>query len=37
MISTEEIDYPKATKVDVLLAMTQVAADEYASSLKDGG
>lgn len=37
VISTEEIDYPKATKVDVLLAMTQVAADEYADSLKDGG
>ena len=37
VISTKEIDYPKATKVDVLLAMTQVAADEYASALKDGG
>ncbi len=37
VISTEEIDYPKATKVDVLLAMTQTAADEYAGSLKDGG
>lgn len=37
VISDEEIDYPKATKVDVLLAMTQAALDEYASSLKDGG
>ena len=37
VISTEEIDYPKATCVDVLLAMTQVSADEYRKSLKDDG
>ncbi|MCD4691106.1 2-oxoacid:acceptor oxidoreductase family protein [bacterium] len=37
VISTEEIDYPKATKVDVLLAMTQAAADEYVAFLKDDG
>jgi 2-oxoglutarate ferredoxin oxidoreductase subunit gamma len=37
VISRGEIDYPKATTVDVLLAMTQAALDEYASSLKDGG
>lgn len=37
VISDEEIDYPKATRVDVLLAMTQAALDEYVSSLKDGG
>ncbi len=37
VISTEEIDYPKATRVDVLLAMTQVSADEYRKSLKEDG
>lgn len=37
VISDREIDYPKATKVDVLLAMSQVSLDEYSASLKDGG
>ncbi len=37
VISDGEIDYPKATTVDVLLAMTQAALDEYGSSLRDGG
>jgi len=37
VIADEEIDYPKATAVDVLLAMTQAALDEYGPSLKDGG
>lgn len=37
VISTREIDYPKATKVDLLLAMSQVSLDEYARSLKEGG
>ncbi len=37
VISEGEIDYPKATKVNVLLAMSQPAADEYVSSLREGG
>ncbi|MBM3307660.1 MAG: 2-oxoacid:acceptor oxidoreductase family protein [Candidatus Eisenbacteria bacterium] len=37
VISDEEIDYPKATRVDVLLAMTQAALDEYGPSLREGG
>ena len=30
IISDEEIDYPKAIAVDLLLAMTQAAADKFA-------
>ncbi|MGB9081313.1 MAG: 2-oxoacid:acceptor oxidoreductase family protein [Desulfuromonadaceae bacterium] len=37
IISDETIDYPKATKVDALLAMTQEACDKYTHDLKDGG
>jgi 2-oxoglutarate ferredoxin oxidoreductase subunit gamma len=37
VISTEEIDYPKATRVDVLLAMSQPALDEYLPSLREDG
>lgn len=37
IISDQDIDYPKATKVDVLLALTQQAADMYAKDIKDGG
>lgn len=37
VISGEEIDYPKATKVDILLAMSQAALDGYSSSLRNGG
>lgn len=37
VISDGEIDYPKATKVDVLLAMSQASLDEYLPSLKDDG
>lgn len=37
VVSDAEIDYPKATTVDVLLAMTQAALDEYGPTLKDGG
>ncbi len=37
VISDGEIDYPKATSVDVLLAMSQASLDEYLPSLKDGG
>lgn len=29
IISDEEIDYPKATRVDLLLCMTEAAADKY--------
>jgi 2-oxoglutarate ferredoxin oxidoreductase subunit gamma len=37
IISDQDIDYPKATKVDVLLALTQEAASKYAGDIKDGG
>jgi 2-oxoglutarate ferredoxin oxidoreductase subunit gamma len=37
VISEGEIDYPKATRVNVLLAMTQPAHDEYVGSLRDDG
>jgi 2-oxoglutarate ferredoxin oxidoreductase subunit gamma len=37
VVSEGEIDYPKATRVNVLLAMTQPALDEYLASLRDDG
>jgi len=37
IISNQDIDYPKATKVDVLLALTQEAANKYAGDIKEGG
>jgi 2-oxoglutarate ferredoxin oxidoreductase subunit gamma len=37
IISDEEIDYPKAMAVDLLLALTQAAADKYAHDLKPSG
>jgi 2-oxoglutarate ferredoxin oxidoreductase subunit gamma len=37
VVSEGEIDYPKATRVNVLLAMTQPALDEYLGSLRDDG
>lgn len=37
IISEESIDYPKVTKCDVLLAMTQKACDKYCADIKDGG
>jgi 2-oxoglutarate ferredoxin oxidoreductase subunit gamma len=37
VISDEPIDYPKATRVDALLAMTQEACDKYIHDLKEGG
>jgi len=37
IISQEEIDYPKATRIDLLLALTQEACDKYAGELKRGG
>jgi 2-oxoglutarate ferredoxin oxidoreductase subunit gamma len=37
IISDTIIDYPKATRVDALLAMTQEACDKYSHDLKEGG
>jgi len=37
IISDEEIDYPKTTAVDLLLALTQAAADKHAGDLKPSG
>src|SRR5512135_3588438 len=37
IVSEEEIDYPKAMKVDLLLAMNQKSCDEFYSDLKPGG
>jgi len=37
IISDDPIDYPKATVVDALLALTQEACDKYSHDLKEGG
>jgi 2-oxoglutarate ferredoxin oxidoreductase subunit gamma len=37
VVSDEEIDYPKAMKVDLLVAMNQKALDEYYEDLKPDG
>ncbi len=37
IISDGDIDYPKATHIDILLALTQVACDKYSPDLKEGG
>ncbi len=37
VVSDGEIYYPKAIKLDLLLAMTQEALDSYFSALKDNG
>ena len=37
IISDGDIDYPKATNIDLLLAMTQEAVNKYADDVKDGG
>jgi len=37
IISDEEIDYPKAMAVDLLLALTQAAVDKYAHDLRPSG
>lgn len=37
IISDAPIDYPKATRVDALLALTQEACDKYVHDLKDDG
>jgi 2-oxoglutarate ferredoxin oxidoreductase subunit gamma len=37
VLSNDEIDYPKTTRPDALLAMTSEAARKYAGRLKEGG
>ena len=37
IVSDEEIDYPKAMKLDLLLAMTQKSCDEFFPDLKSDG
>lgn len=37
IISDEDIDYPKAVNIDVLLALTQEACDKYWKDLKEDG
>jgi 2-oxoglutarate ferredoxin oxidoreductase subunit gamma len=37
IISDEEIDYPKATRIDLLLALTQEACNKYSVDVKPGG
>jgi 2-oxoglutarate ferredoxin oxidoreductase subunit gamma len=37
IISDEEIDYPKATRIDLLLAFTQEACNKYSGDVKPGG
>jgi len=37
IISDTVIDYPKVTRCDALLAMTQEACDKYSHDLKEGG
>lgn len=37
IISDEEIDYPKAIHIDLLLALTQESANRYSKDVKDTG
>ena len=37
IISDDFIDYPKVTRCDALLALTQEACDKYSHDLKEGG
>lgn len=37
VISDDEIDYPRVTKADLLLCMSQEACDKYAHELKEDG
>ncbi|MFZ5519078.1 MAG: 2-oxoacid:acceptor oxidoreductase family protein [Candidatus Zhuqueibacterota bacterium] len=37
IISDDEIDYPKAMNIDLLLALTQESCDRYHKDLKDSG
>ncbi len=35
IISTEEIDFPKVRKADIMLSLTQVALNKYADTIKE--
>ena len=37
ILSDEDIDFPKAVQLDLLLALTQEACDKYSGDLKPGG
>ncbi len=37
VISASEVDYPKATKLDILVALTQEACDQNLPDMKEGG
>ncbi|MBN2000605.1 2-oxoacid:acceptor oxidoreductase family protein [candidate division KSB1 bacterium] len=37
IVSDDEIDYPKAVSIDLLLALTQEACDRYYADVKEGG
>jgi 2-oxoglutarate ferredoxin oxidoreductase subunit gamma len=37
IIADGDIDYPKATHIDLMLAFTQEACDKYAAGLRQGG
>jgi 2-oxoglutarate ferredoxin oxidoreductase subunit gamma len=37
IISDEDIDYPKAMSVDLVLALTQAAADKYGADIRPSG
>ena len=37
IVSDQEIDYPKAMKLDLLLAMNQTSCDDFCPDLKPGG
>ena len=37
IISDDDIDYPKAMNIDLLLALTQESCDKYSSDLKENG
>jgi 2-oxoglutarate ferredoxin oxidoreductase subunit gamma len=37
ILDSEPIDFPKVTKADVILAMTQEACDKFAGKLRPGG
>jgi 2-oxoglutarate ferredoxin oxidoreductase subunit gamma len=37
IVSDEEIDYPKAVNIDLLLCFTQEACDKYCNDIKDDG
>jgi 2-oxoglutarate ferredoxin oxidoreductase subunit gamma len=37
IISGEDIDFPKVQQPDIVLALTQIAADKYVQGIKDNG